>query len=73
MDLTASVIQRITAVLTVVHLVTTVDQTANVFHARQADALQTCKTIFKSFFKIKKIQKRISKIAQKSVFNIILL
>jgi len=40
-DLTASVIQRITAVPTVAHLVTTVDQTANVFHAHQADALQT--------------------------------
>lgn len=40
-DLTASVIQRITAVPTVAHLVTTVDRTANVFHAHQADALQT--------------------------------
>ena len=47
-DLTASVIQRITVVSTVVHLVTTVDQTANVFHAHQADVLQTCKTILQN-------------------------
>ena len=53
MDLTVSVIQQIAAVLMVVHLVTTVDQTASVFHAHQADALQTCKTIFK------KVPKRI--------------